>query len=273
MKKQIIFFLIFCLIGGIGVKEIREMKRERERYKIEQLPPTNFENIVPADLFAEMSKSGRKVVDGVLDAIEVDRSGPSFVYFAEEPFDFYEVLSFLRLYFGNFDEVDKLMFSTGLEVHIDMNVARKLEKERKEIMGEIEKEIKKFRGNEEEILVKQASSFLLNSLSYKRGEGNGIEGIEEGKGNCNSYSTLFRLMLSRLGIECDVCVGFTARKEYHAWNRVKFSDGEYKYYDLTLEDRAIFRAYLGNTNSYHKVAGVNYYLTNEEIKSFVEKNF
>lgn len=273
MKKQIIFFLIFCLIGGMGVKEIREMKRERERYKIEQLPPMNFENVVPADLFAGMSRSGRKVVDGVLDAIEVDRSGPSFVYFAEEPFDSHEVLNFLKLYFGNFNDVDFLFFSTGLELHIDMNIARKLEKERKEMMKKIGEEIKDFRGNDEEDLVKQASSFLLNSLSYKRGEGNGIEGMKEGKGNCNSYSVLFRLMLSRLGIECDVCTGFTSAKEYHAWNRVKFSDGTYKYYDLTLEDRALFKSYLGSEKPYHKVAGINYYLTNEEIGSFIKNNF
>jgi hypothetical protein len=153
-----------------------------------------------------------------------------------------------------------------------MNVARKLEEERKEIMKKLEKEIKKFRGNDEKILVEQVSSFLLNSLSYKKGEG-GIDGMKEGKGNCNLYSTMFRLTLSRLGIECDVCIGFTARKEYHAWNRVKFSNGEYKYYDLTLEDRALFKSYLGSINSYHKVAGINYYLTNEEMKSFVKKNF
>ena len=99
MKKQIIFFLILFLVGGIGVKGIKEMKREREWYRIEQLPPTNFENIVPADLFAGMSKGGRKVVDGVLHAIEVNYTGPDYMFFAQEPFDSYEVLNFLRLYF------------------------------------------------------------------------------------------------------------------------------------------------------------------------------
>ena len=97
--------------------------------------------------------------------------------------------------------------------------------------------------------------------------------MKEGKGNCNLYSVLFRLMLSELGIECDVCVGFTSGKEYHAWNRVRFSNGEYRYYDLTLEDRALFKSYLGGEKSYHKVAGINYYLTNEEIGSFIKNNF
>ena len=62
------------------MKGIKETKREKERYRIEQLPPTNFENIVPANLFAGMSRSGRKVVDGVLRTIEVDYTGPDYIF-------------------------------------------------------------------------------------------------------------------------------------------------------------------------------------------------
>ncbi len=53
------------------------------------------------------------------------------------------------------------------------------------------------------------------------------------KATCLAYSMAFRQLAERLGIQCDIIVGYTVGDGYHAWNRVKLSDDTYKYYDLT----------------------------------------
>lgn len=52
------------------------------------------------------------------------------------------------------------------------------------------------------------------------------------KSTCLAYALVFRQLSERLGIHCDVLAGYTVGDGYHGWNRVKLSDGTYKYYDV-----------------------------------------
>ncbi len=56
----------------------------------------------------------------------------------------------------------------------------------------------------------------------------------KGTGVCQAYAEVTKLLLNRVGIECDVVVG-TSRDENHAWNIVKLDD-EYYMLDVTWND-------------------------------------
>ena len=103
------------------------------------------------------------------------------------------------------------------------------------------------------------------SYDYDTLNPNLVKALKTSKGSCNVYSTLFRLVLHRLGIESDVCIGFTEDGGYHGWNRVAFPEGQYRYYDVTVYDNYNADEYLGATESYHELVTINRFLTNEEL--------
>ena len=58
--------------------------------------------------------------------------------------------------------------------------------------------------------------------------------LVKGTGVCQAYAEVTKLLLNKVGIECDVVVG-TSRDESHAWNILKLDD-EYYMIDVTWND-------------------------------------
>lgn len=58
--------------------------------------------------------------------------------------------------------------------------------------------------------------------------------LVKGTGVCQAYAEVTKLLLNKVGIECDVVVG-TSRDENHAWNILKLED-EYYMLDVTWND-------------------------------------
>jgi hypothetical protein len=58
--------------------------------------------------------------------------------------------------------------------------------------------------------------------------------LVKGIGVCQAYAEAAKLLLNKVGIECEVVVG-TSRDENHAWNIVKL-DNEYYMLDVTWND-------------------------------------
>ena len=58
--------------------------------------------------------------------------------------------------------------------------------------------------------------------------------LVKGTGVCQAYAEVTKLLLNKVGIECDVVVG-TSRDEDHAWNILKLDD-EYYMLDVTWND-------------------------------------
>ena len=237
-------------------------KRGRKNEKNKEL--INLKKFSPSDPFSQMSRGGRKVAEGVLKIIEKNfgrkAENEDCIYYATEPFDQLEVLDYLRMYFVDFSDVDSLIVSANFEIFVDMKIGRKLEERRRKIERETEGILSSLYEGDEEEMTKEIASFLLKEM-------------KKGKRKEKIYPLLFRSMVSRLGIRCDVCTGFVSKQKYHLWNVVFFSNGERKYFDLIAENKSIFRSYVDTTKSPHKVAGINHFLLKEEAKLFVEKNF
>ena len=66
-----------------------------------------------------------------------------------------------------------------------------------------------------------------------------------------------------LGIESEICIGYSYTGSYHAWNRVK-SGESYLYYDLTFYLSTKSKKYYASDSSLHSLCVVNRYLSAEE---------
>lgn len=182
-----------------------------------------------------------------------------------------ELRSYLCYYFGSHDaqpigggSLSGTYIETPL-ICIDLKPLCELEKNRREMVDKIDSVIDTFKDGSEEELARQVCVYLAENVSYDASQSNATDALNSGRGSCNSHSILFRLFLHRLGIESDICVGFTSKGGYHAWNRVRFSDGTCKYYDVTYYASSKSSRYLGADSSCHNLVAVNRYLSNEEL--------
>lgn len=234
--------------------------------------PIDLTTIQPTNLFKGLPEKTQPIVEAILSAIQED-----FEQGAESSVkqidvygthnlsynDYVEMVSYFCMYFGAYYEPWQMIsLYTGEyeKVEIDVEIARELEKDRRAMMHEIEKIVSDFEDASDEALVQQTCAYIVNRFSYKAKQGDATEAIATNEGNCNAYSILFRMMLHRLGIETDICIGYTSSGAYHAWNRVTFSDGQQKYYDLTFYETTQKTKYLGATSSFHNLKSINCYL-------------
>ena len=79
----------------------------------------------------------------------------------------------------------------------------------------------------------QISKYIVNNCKYADiGNTTADDFWTDGVGGCLTYAMVFRQFCEQLGIQCDVICGKNKSGETHMWNRVKLSDGSYRYYDL-----------------------------------------
>lgn len=85
--------------------------------------------------------------------------------------------------------------------------------------------------------------YIVNHTTYDtagaESSGNGLYDtaygcLVQGSAICQGYSGAFQYIMKRLGIECGVCIGDTA-KNRHAWNYVNLN-GKYYWIDVTWDD-------------------------------------
>ena len=80
----------------------------------------------------------------------------------------------------------------------------------------------------------QVSKYIGENCTYTDTSGTSMDDfwtLHEGDGF--TYAVAFRQFCEQLGIPCDVVFGISSTGEDHVWNRVRLSDGTYRYYDLT----------------------------------------
>lgn len=242
--------------------------------------PIDLTSIAPIDIFTEMSTNAKIVVNTILDCVEKR-------YVSREPFDVYlgdfllteyeksEAETYLSLYFGSYyDLFYTTVFypinDTHYEIYLVINSQSTLslltlETNRRKMMNNIIDIISSFEYGSEEFLVEQTFNYLVNSLSYKSSQADASVALKNGKGNCNAYSNLFMLILAQLGIKSDICIGYATTGGYHAWNRVLFANGQYKYYDLTFYEATNSNKYFCSSSLNHTLIQVNCYLTKEQF--------
>lgn len=123
---------------------------------------------------------------------------------------------------------------------------------------EIDRVLSTFVVGTEEELLQQIADYLKDNISYEENCSDGAEAIFTGRGNCNAFAQLFMRMAMRLGINCDWCCGVADGGGDHAWNRVTFSDGRVRYYDVCWYNGSENTKYLNSTTCWHTLATVNY---------------
>ena len=112
------------------------------------------------------------------------------------------------------------------------------------------------KGSEEEML-RQCADWLRNNMDDARDYNVGAESIFSGKANCDGFAQMFMKMAMRLGIKCDWCMGIASNGEGHAWNRVTFSNGNKRYYDVCFYNSNGKTKYLNSSSCWHTLQNVN----------------
>jgi transglutaminase/protease-like cytokinesis protein 3 len=172
--------------------------------------------------------------------------------------------TYFRMYYGRAEGITQLLQITDTNtmsiITINMDLAKKYEIERKAIYKKIDLILSDMQDGEDEYILFQISEYLRNNIVYTDDYYDVYSALFEGKGVCNSYAFLFKMMAERVGIKTDVCLGYTSAGTYHAWNRVEISNNTYRYYDITLYDESNNINYINSQNKLHRIKTINVYL-------------
>lgn len=88
-----------------------------------------------------------------------------------------------------------------------------------------------YQGIKEGEAVKRINDWIINAVDYERDTRDLYSLFKKHKGNCDSYSNVFRRFCDYIGIECENIIGVSG--EDHEWNRVKIGNKWY-YIDVTF---------------------------------------
>ena len=131
---------------------------------------------------------------------------------------------------------------------------------REEMLAMIGPILEKLQEGDTDYKLMQISNWLATHIVYTSGQTDAYTALLTGKGNCNAYAQLFQLMASRLGITCDLCIGYSDTGR-HAWNRVtQMKEGtgmEYTYYDMSYSHYGRNAKWVNQSNSPWNVYKIN----------------
>lgn len=125
-------------------------------------------------------------------------------------------------------------------IYIYLEKVEEMKEKKKENVEKTREVLEKMREGTETQKLLQISKYIAENCPYEIQKKTSVEDFwVKGKGDCVTYAMVFREFCEQLGIECDVIRGISHENEGHVWNRVKLSDGTYRYYDLTYYDRGM----------------------------------
>jgi hypothetical protein len=176
--------------------------------------------------------------------------------------------SFIAIYFSDWYKLQNVLdfcryiTDEKLLLSVKTDDFRTFFKERQEYMMKIESILETFTEGSEKQKLQQIADYLKDNITYLLDTPNGTTAILTGYGNCNAYAMAFQTMANRLGITCDICVGFS-NSGSHAWNRVVLSTGEVLFYDVCYYDSCKNSKYINRTTSPWEVYTLNNYFYNQ----------
>ena len=147
-----------------------------------------------------------------------------------------KVAACVDYYFGEevTDVVDIHSFGDTATIVIHMDKLTELQQARDTYISNVETALSGMHEGTETQKLLQISKYIIDNCEYEALESTSANDFwTHGKGDCVTYSMVFRQFCERLGIQCDIIYGITRSGAGHVWNRVKLSDGSYRYYDLT----------------------------------------
>ena len=248
---------------------------KREIKTIAKKKAVDLTSVQPVSMFKGVNSQAMKAVDAILECIDkyYDIKSDEEIYlgvFELTEVDVSVVESSIAIYLGSYyDGLKSTTFyyvdANHHHLFVNMDIMKKTEKARREMMETISKELALFEAGNTEYLIKQVFDYLATNISYDCNQPDATVALQCGKGSCNAYPILFKLMLSELGIDSDICVGYSYTGYYHAWNRVTLKNGKNKYYDLTFYISTKSSKYYAADSLKHNIVTIERYLTSKEL--------
>lgn len=173
-------------------------------------------------------------------------------------YSYHKVASFFYVYYGQKRAVDEtfdiINYQNGdgtktVSIRMRYDDIRQFEATLNDNKAKIDRILSTFTDGSEQHILNQIAQYLGNNMVYTDGHYD-LSSALNGKGVCNAYALVFNAMANRAGITSNVCIG-KVNDEYHAWNRVTLSDGEYRYYDITFYDTGGNTKYLNSKINFH----------------------
>lgn len=106
---------------------------------------------------------------------------------------------------------------------------------------------------DDENIVNSIACFIINNMQYNENKNSISSFWNDYSGKCLVFAFTFKQFLDLIGVENDIVFGYTKQSGTnnfkHAWNRIKLTDGTYRYYDLTFAQKDM--SYLNRTQPIH----------------------
>ena len=239
-------------ILNIGRGSIGAFAVENE---VKNQPYINIENYTFVESFAGLNEAEREMVYQVLDIIEHPENYQTQIHFKRtaiaKEYDFFingttynKIAACVDFYYGretsNVFDITADHSNNCASLYVYTDTAEQLKKDRHIYIEKIEEVISTLHEGTETQKLLQICKYITDNCEYKIKETTSCKDFFETKtGDCVTYAMVFRLFCERLGIQCDVYFGSNLTNANHVWNRVKLSDGSYRYYDLTYYDKGM----------------------------------
>ncbi|MBO5701564.1 MAG: transglutaminase domain-containing protein [Clostridia bacterium] len=248
----------------------------RETKEIAKKTAVNLAAVKPISVFNSVSPKAMAAVNAVLDCVDkyYNTNNNDEIYlgvFELTGNDVSVAESAMVFYFGSYYDGFKCTNFYYIDdnhhhLFVNLKVLRRAENERRTMMVTVYDILSAFEAGSKEHLINQVFSFLAGHISYDGSQPDATVALKTGRGSCNAYPILFKIMLGELGIESEICIGYAYTGAYHAWNRVNLG-GTDIYYDLTFYLSTKSKKYYAATSLSHDLCAINRYLsTNEKAK-------
>lgn len=246
-----------------------------ETQVLDKKQAVDLASITPVSMFSGVNSKAMKVINAVLKCVDdyYDTKNNDEIYIGEFEVTWMDVSiaeTALAFYMGSYQSsLDCTTFYPSDENHqhlfVDLAVLRKTEKDRRIMMDEIIDIISLFEAGSDDLLIEQTFDYLASSIKYDGKQADATVALKKGRGSCNTYPVLFKIMLCQLGIESEICIGYAYNGQYHAWNRVMGAGGTYRYYDLTFYISTNSNKYYAADSLKHHIVTIERYLTSKEL--------
>ncbi|MBQ8248159.1 MAG: hypothetical protein IJZ42_13605 [Lachnospiraceae bacterium] len=212
-------------------------------------PMIDVNNYTPYSSVAGLSEKERVLAQNIIDAIEHPELYPSEMcgetYTTVLKCDWYisyanylKIAGCVDFWLGeeqsNVFDINANQTYQNSTIRIYTDDAKLLKENRNRYEKNIEEVLGQLHEGTETQKLLQISKYIAENSEYDKKTRTSCNDFwADGTGDCVTYAMVFRQFCERLGIQCDIVMGTTLTGEGHAWNRVRLSDGTYRYYDLT----------------------------------------
>lgn len=288
LKNIIILILLFSVFGFCVVKITDIGKYDKFIFEKEETIKTftlhpNQNSRVNADDVRDYGNKAIFAIDKIQNSIEeaknkTDEQIKICINTLIPSEELEQIQSYFLIYYGFADVKDAISYKVGnyfnyMVLVVDMAKINKAERIKEWTDKEIRlmaDAIDKKKSDKEK--VKEAAEIVAATIEYTEGYRDIYSAIKEHKGVCNSYAMLMKGICDRLDFHTDICFGYAdeetakSKTSYHAWNRIKLSNGKYIYSDLTAYDTSKNDEDIFMDNSPYNIIGLNTYLFDNSIE-------